>query len=399
MGQSDNDRDVEVGGAGKVTRRGFLAKAGLAAGAIGLAGTIPVVGAGCGSSSSSDSSSSGGSTDEPTVVRFVFAPDPVWNFMKDTGIVAKWEEKYNFTIVNTTTWDETAWFVGGHADIASSGTYEVPFMAENSGKEFVSFGVYNLMRDSIFVRSDSPYQTMEDLKGQRISTAGTGASMLMYAAMFKKQYGVDLRLGGGDYEMNLQEFPAMPAALSKGDVEASFGLVDFEIPYVKSGEHRWLYPEQRTGYEWYQSFIDPTAVRQVACNLFVTTPEWLDAHPKAAEGFNLMWQEGVNSWYGDKESIIRAYPDLFTTTNDAEVEWFLNYLNENDGMSDQCVKTVYIDPTWAENEKAVFTLLKEQGFVKESTPDPKFKTMTPPADAPPEAQPPSGAGASPSPSA
>lgn len=398
MGQSDNDRDAKTGGAGRVTRRDFLAKAGLVAGGLGIAGTIPAVVAGCGSSGGG-SAGSGAAGGEPTVVRFVFAPDPVWNFMKDTGIVAKWEEKYNFKIVNTTTWDETAWFVGGHADIASMGTYEVPFVAENAGRDFVSFGVYNLMRDSIFVRSDSPYKTMEDLKGKRISTAGTGASMLMYAAMFKKQYGVDLRLGGGDYKVNVQEFPAMPAALSKGDAEASFGLIDFEIPYVKSGEHRWLYPEQPTGYEWYQTYLDPEAARHVACNLWVTTPKWLDANPKAAEGFNLMWQEGVNAWYGDKESIIRAYPDLFTTTSDAEVEWFLNYLNKDDGMHDQCVKTVYIDPVWAQKEKDVFTLLKEQKFVKESTPDPLFKTMAPPANAPPEAVPPSGTGASPSPGA
>jgi ABC-type nitrate/sulfonate/bicarbonate transport system substrate-binding protein len=406
MGQSDDHSGVKAdlagragGASGGITRRSFLAKAGLAAGAVGLAGALPAVAASCGSSSTSGSAASGAAASEPTVVRFVFAPDPVWNFMKDTGIVAKWEERYNFKIVNTTTWDETAWFVGGHADIASMGTYEVPFVAENAGRDFVSFGVYNLMRDSVFVRSDSPYQTMEDLKGKRISTAGTGASMLMYAAMFKKEYGVDLRLGGGDYKVNVQEFPAMPAALSKGDAEASFGLIDFEIPYVKSGEHRWLYPEQPTGYEWYQTYLDPAAVRQVACNLWVTTPEWLDANPRAAEGFNLMWQEGVNSWYGDKESIIRAYPDLFTTTNDAEVEWFLNYLNEDDGMHDQCVKTVYIDPTWAQNEKAVFTLLKEQGFVKESTPDPLFKTMASPADAPPEAQPPTSSSPASSPSA
>jgi ABC-type nitrate/sulfonate/bicarbonate transport system substrate-binding protein len=406
MAQSDNDRDVKAGLAGDaeqasggVTRRSFLAKAGLAAGAIGLAGTIPTLAAGCGSSSGNSSSgSSGASTGEPSVIRFVFAPDPVWNFMQDTGIVAKWEENYNFRIVNTTTWDETAWFIGGHADIASMGTYEVPMVAENAGKEFISFGVYNLMRDSIFVRSESPYKTMEDLKGQRISTAGTGASMLMYAAMFKKQYGVDLKLGGGDYKMSVQEFPAMPAALSKGDVEASFGLIDFEIPYVKSGEHRWLYPDQPTGYEWYQTYLDPSAVRHVACNLWVTTPAWLDANAKAAEGFNLMWQEGVNGWYADKKTIIQAYPDLFTTTNEAEVDWFLNYLNEDGGMHDQCVKSVYIDPTWAQNETAVFTLLKEQGFVKETTPNPLFKTMAPPADAPPEAQPPASSSPAPSPS-
>jgi ABC-type nitrate/sulfonate/bicarbonate transport system substrate-binding protein len=404
MGQSDTHRDamtVADGDAGRATRRDFLAKAGLAAGAIGVAGALPTLAASCGSSSSGSGSSSGASTQggEPTVIRFVFAPDPVWNFMKDTGIVAKWEEKYNFKIVNTTTWDETAWFVGGHADIASLATYEMPTLEENSGKKFIAFGVYNLMRDSIFVRADSPYQTFADLKGKRVSTPGDGASMLMYAAMFKKQYGVDLRLAKGDYKLSLQEFTAMPAALSKGEVEASFGLIDFEIPYVKSGEHKWLYPDQPTGYEYYTAYMDPSAIRHVACNLWVTTPAWLDANPHAAEGFNLMWQEGVNGWYANKKTIIEAYPDLFTTTEPSEVEWMLNYFNVDNGMHDQCVKTVYIDPVWAQKETDVFRLLKDQGLVKESTPDPQFRVMAPPADAPPEARPPASSSPSPSPTA
>ena len=398
------DHHAQVGGGAaeaeastktKLTRRDFMAKAGLTAAALGAAGSIPAIAAGCGSGgSSSSSSSSGGSSGAPTVVRFVFAPDAVWNYMNDTGIVTKWEEKYNFKMVNTTTWDETAWFIGGHADIASMGTYEVPMVEENSGKEFISFGKYNLMRDSIFVRSDSPYKSMEDLKGKRISTAGTGASMLMYAAMFKKQYGVDLRLGGGDYKMSVQEFPAMPAALSKGDVEASFGLIDFEIPYVKSGEHRWLYPEQPTGYEYYQANLDPASFRHIACNLWVTTPAWLDANPKAAEGFNLMWQEGVNAWWADKKTLIQAYPDMFTVKNQAQLDWFLNYLDKHDN----CVKSVYMDQAWIDQETKVFQLLKETGVVKESTPDPRFAVMASPSSAPPEARPPEASPA-PSPSA
>ena len=52
-------------------------------------------------------------------------------------------------------------------------------------------------------------------------------------------------------------------------------------------------------------------------NLWVTTPKWYDANQKVAEGFNVMWQEGVNAWYADKEGIIKAYPDLFTTKNQA----------------------------------------------------------------------------------
>ena len=371
----------------KLTRRSFVAKAGLTAAALGVAGSIPAVAASCGSSSSGGGSASPGAAGgEPTVVRFVFAPDPVWNFMNDTGIVAKWEDRYNFKLVNTTTFDETAWFVGGHADIASLGTYEVPMLSEASGKEFISFGAYNMARDSIFVKADSPYQTFEDLKGKRITTSGNGACTLMYPAMFKSQYGVMLKMGGGDYKVNVQEFVAMPASLDKGDCDAAIGIIDYEIPYMVAGTHRWLYPDDCTMFEYYRDNFDlPDKTHMgVMSNLFVTTPDWLDKNKKVAEGFNVMWQEGVNAWWADKATFITAYPDLFTTKNQAEVDWFLAYLDKHDCS----VKTVYMDPTWVEKETKVFQLLKQQGFVKESTPDPAFYIMSSPPDAPPEAQPP-----------
>ena len=191
----------------RLTRRSFVAKAGLTAAALGVAGSIPAVAASCGSSSSSSSSSAspGAAGGEPAVVRFVFAPDAVWNYMRDTGIVTKWEEKYNFKIVNTQTWDETAWFIGGHADIASMGTYEVPMVEENAGKEFISFGNYNMDRDSVYVKAGAPYHSMPDLVGKRIATSGTGGALLMQRAMWEKKYGLDLRLGGGDFKLIVQE--------------------------------------------------------------------------------------------------------------------------------------------------------------------------------------------------
>ena len=380
----------------KLTRRSFVAKAGLTAAALGVAGSIPAVAASCGSSSGSSSSASGGAKPEATVVRFVFAPDPVWNYMQDTGIVAKWEERYNFKIVNTTTWDETAWFIGGHADIASLGTYEVPLLSEASGKKFISFGQYNMGRDGVFVRTDSPYKTMEDLLGKKITTNGNGASTMMYPAMWKSQYGFDFKLGGTDFKLSTQEFVAMPATLEKGDVEAAIGLIDFFIPQMTAGTQRWLYPNDPTMFEYYRDYFDlPDKTHLgVMSNLWVTTPEWLDKNQKVAEGFNVMWQEGVNAWWADKELFIKAYPDLFTTANQAEVDWFLAYLDKHDCY----VKTVYMDPTWIEKEKKVFQLLKEQGYAKADTPDPEFYEMASPADAPPEAQPPAATPA-PSPSA
>ena len=240
-----------------LTRRSFIAKAGLAAAGIGLAGALPAVAASCGSSSTSSGSASPGAGGEAAVVRFVFAPDPIWNWMKDTGIIARYEEKYNMKIVNTETWDETAWFIGGHADITSTASYETPTMMLNSGKEFVAFGQYNMMRNTIFVKTDSPYQSIEDLKGKRIAVSGGGADAIMWRAMILEKYKLDMKLGGGDFKCNVQEFDAMPTALDRGQIDACVGLIDYEIPYMVNGTHRWLWPDLPTGWEFYERELRP----------------------------------------------------------------------------------------------------------------------------------------------
>ena len=263
--------------------------------------------------------------------------------MQDTGVVARYEEKYNMKIVNTTTWDETAWFIGGHADIASLADYEMPPIAQNSGKEFIAFGQYNMMRNTIFVKADSPYQTIEDLKGKKIAVSGGGADAIMWRAMILKKYGLDLKLGGGDFKCNVQEFQAMPISLDKGDVDACVGLIDYEIPYMVNGTHRWLWPDQPTGWEFYREYFDPDKQHiGVMMNLMVGQKEWVDKNPTLAEGFLMMWQVGVNEYWADKQASILAYPDLYTVQNDKELQWFLSYLETHDS----CVQTVYMDPTW-----------------------------------------------------
>lgn len=366
-----------------MTRRRFMTKAGLVAAGLGLAGTLPAVAASCGSSSGSSSGSA--ASGEAAIVRFVFAPDPIWNWMKDTGIIARYEEKYNMKIVNTETWDETAWFIGGHADIASTASYETPTMMLNSGKEFIAFGQYNMMRNTIFVKADSPYQSIEDLKGKRIAVSGGGADAIMWRAMILKKYGLDMKLGGGDFKCNVQEFDAMPTALDRGQIDACVGLIDYEIPYMVNGTHRWLWPDLPTGWEFYRENFDPEKQHiGVMMNLFVGQKEWVQKNPKLAEGFNMMWQVGVNEYWADKKASILAYPDLYTVKNDKELQWFLSYLETHDS----CVQTVYMDKVWTEKETKVVDLCKETGTIPSDAPGMAWDIMASPSNAPDEAVPP-----------
>jgi hypothetical protein len=74
MAQHDDHVQGDAPAKTKLTRRDFVAKAGLTAAALGVAGSIPAIAAGCGSSSSSSSSSASPGTGPAAVVRFVFAP-------------------------------------------------------------------------------------------------------------------------------------------------------------------------------------------------------------------------------------------------------------------------------------------------------------------------------------
>ena len=69
-----------------------------------------------------DGGDSGGGDGE-RVIRFAFAPEAVWDMMKDQGVIQDWEEKNNARIETSTTWDEFTYFAGGHGDIVSMSTW------------------------------------------------------------------------------------------------------------------------------------------------------------------------------------------------------------------------------------------------------------------------------------
>ena len=40
-------------------------------------------------------------------------------------------------------------------------------------------------------------------------------------------------------------------------MDATLGAIDWEIPYMVSGEHNWVYPDTPTDFEFYHEYFDP----------------------------------------------------------------------------------------------------------------------------------------------
>jgi ABC-type nitrate/sulfonate/bicarbonate transport system substrate-binding protein len=307
------------------------------------------------------------------VVRFVFAPDPVLDFMKDSGIIAEYELKYDMKLVNSATWDEFAFFAGGHADIASTGDYEVPVLAKETGLDFTIFGAYNRLPTTFIVRSDSPIKTLKDLKGKKIAVPGPVGATLIWGAMLKKLYGVDFRIGSKEYELFIEEHVVMPTLLRKGTVDAILVKQEPAAGDLLAGRARILPPNDATAWEFYRDNIDPQRkYGAIHSNIFVARTEYIRKHPKAIQFFLDMWQAGLDAWEKDRAGIVRMYPQHFPAKTDKERQWIIDYLNAG---HDWWVKDIALDEEFIQAEGAMFDMLRETGYMEKDMPDPKFKAI------------------------
>jgi len=312
------------------------------------------------------------------VVRFVFAPDPVVKYMTDTGIVTEYEEKYNMRLQMISTWDEAAFFGGGHADIASTGDYEVPALMKESNEEFVVFGIYNLGRVPIWVRADSPYQSIKDLRGKKIGVPGPLSSTMIWGVMLKKTEGVDFRVGTEEFDLIVNEHMTLGEMMRNGEIEAGVIIPEAVLPEIRDGTYRLLYGAGGT-YEYYRDNFDPEKKHKgVPGNIFLARKSWFDANPEAVQFFLAMWEAGIKAWKEHREDIIRLYPedwgiDPNSETFEQDVAVMTKYLTDHDWFVD----TVYLDETWIEKEMPLFDLMRETGFMPQDMPNPIFMAVKP----------------------
>lgn len=319
---------------------------------------------------------SGGGGGEPAagsdnVIRFTFAPDPVWRWLKDQGIKDEMEQEAKIQILDSSTWDEFGIYAGGHADVVSVGSFEVPELEKQTGVKSVVFGRYNIARAVIAVRKDSPYQSLSDLKGKKITTFTAVSDALLWGAMVKKSEGIDFKAEDGDFEFVLTDVQNMASLVAKGDAEACICLPDFAIKELKSGDLRILYDGQSDGEKFQADFAEGHP--GPAINVFVAREDWFSEHQEEAEFFLEVWERGIKEWNTHREEIIAAYPQDFAAQNKDDEEWIGSYLDDHNWFMD----SVYLDEEWIAGENKVFDLLKETGFMEPDQEPPPFETVGP----------------------
>jgi ABC-type nitrate/sulfonate/bicarbonate transport system substrate-binding protein len=326
----------------------------------------------------SDDGGGGGDDEGRTVVRFAFSPDPVLDWMNDQGIIPEYEDMYDVRLVTTSSWDEFAFFAGGHGDIVSMATYETPLLEQETGIDTVTFGSYNNLRVPVFVREDSTAQTMEDLAGKVVAVPGPVSSTIVWGMFTKDWYGLDFcieRPDGSDcddFDVREGDHFANMDLLIRGEVDACVCIPEAAFPYWRTGEVRALYEPTSAPWQLYEQEYAP-GHKGVNGNNFVARKDWFDENPNAVQFMLALWERGIQEWAENKAEIIALYPQHFSVEDQEDIDFAVEYMENYDFF----VPTVYMDEEWVENETAIYDLMKETGWMDPDAEIPEFVAVQP----------------------
>jgi hypothetical protein len=315
----------------------------------------------------------GRAEDGQELIRFAFSPDPAWDYLRDTGVLAEWEEKHNLRIHTSESWDEFTYFAAGHGDIVSLGTYELPLLEQETGVNVVAFGQYNHLRGQFMRKAGDPYETLDDVP-RDATVCVLGATEITADSVIADQlYDIDFRVGEGDYEnVVVQDLFVMPELVARGECTVAATSADASVSLLRSGDIEMMNGGRST-WQLYQDVCECDH-KGVMSNLFVATEEWYDAHPDQAAAFLELWEQGLQLWEENKEEIVGLYPQHFSVETEEDIEWMVDYV---EGPSDWFADTVYMDEAWIEQETKIFDYMIEAGLMDANTDIPRFEALAP----------------------
>ena len=306
------------------------------------------------------------------IIRFTFAPDPVWDYLQDSGIKEEMEKASGVRILAAPTWDEFGIYAGGHADIVSVGSFEVPLLEVESKRKAVVFGKYNMTRAVLATAADNPYETLADIpKGSKIAIYNTVGPTLLWGVIVKDLHDLSYRADGGDYDLVLADITNTAQLAANNEDKAAQILPDYSVPQLMGGKVKILYGG-KTGPDLIGEIVGGRYEGPMT-NIFMAREEWYDEHIKEVDFFLKLWQRGLDEWQAKKDEIIESYPQHFAVQTPEEIKFMKDYLNAHDWFA----KDVYLTKDWIEKETKLFDLMRKAGFMGKDEKNPRFEVHTP----------------------
>jgi NitT/TauT family transport system substrate-binding protein len=238
--------------------------------------------------------------------------------MKEMGL----DEKHGFVaeLLETDFDASTSVFVLGESDISVEQDIVNMAIDRNEGHEVVTWYPGLNYITSVIVLEDSPYQSPEDLVGERVGHYGVeSGGTTTISLTYQEFYGIDIF-----EEFDLREAGpgALPQLLANGEVEAIFLYEPLGTTAIVEGPGRYLlepakvWQEERGWAPW----LTNLASRE----------EWLQQNPDLALAFRDAWDEALDLIEESNWEILREdyMVDFMQIPSEEELDRFIEYSAE-----------------------------------------------------------------------
>lgn len=203
----------------------------------------------------------------------------------------------------------------------------------------------------VWVKKDSPYKTIADLKGKTIGNYGnqsTGVTLVRLALW--KKYGVNVQFEGGDFKWQQMPAAALPGALATNKIEAATLIHSQAFAAAKTGDFRAV---ARTAEDMHELF----KLRMVSA-VNVGYAERIAAKPDNYREFNRMLKESQQYAVKNMAEVSKAVGEQFKLDPAYFQKWFDSYSDFPAAVSENDVQAM--DKVWE--------LSKELGILKSYPP-------------------------------
>ena len=295
---------------------------------------------------------------QPAQIRLALAPDPVWEWLVDSGAVTEWEAAHNIRIEASNPFDPFSAFVGGHADVVVINALEVPQFAEQSGLEPVIIGQFTADRSIVAVKRTSRAETLDDLVETTITVDSSLGRTLLWDLIAHSMHDLEFRVGSSDFDVMVVEPASVAGLLMSGDADACICLPDLGASYLADGLVRPLYGGRSAAEVYAEEVIGDPAARPIA-DALVADRQWLAQNRAAVEMLLELWQVGLENWATGKEQLITDYPHLFSVQTDKEIDWLRSHVREHDWV----MPSVYLTEDNSTIQDDVFAWMQTAGLV------------------------------------
>lgn len=233
-------------------------------------------------------------------------------------------------------------FINGKYQVNLAAGVNVIALARIQGYQVQYFFPTLLNSVCVVVKKDSPYQSLDDLKGKKIGWYGlqSGGGTGFYVLAKKK--GIDILK---EYELIDAKPPALWPLLERAEIQGIVIYDPFVSRMLATDNYRVLIGpffkawEEETGYE-----MEMTG--------FAATEKWLKTNRSSAEKLIKMWKETVAYIKKNPEEVLRKHQDYTNLKTDREIE-----------LGVQRIPPIYVSE-WGNKEASIDLMLEM--LVKES---------------------------------